>query len=86
MKGLKYYVCALSAAMLLSGCGMTNMAKGGLIGGSGGGALGAGLAALIGHNKGKAAAIGGAHLFYYQKFRVGYKRHHNVTLLQSRKI
>ena len=60
MKGLKYYVCALSAAMLLSGCGMTNMAKGGLIGGSGGGALGAGLAALIGHNKGKAAAIGGA--------------------------
>ena len=25
-------------------------------------------------------------LFYYQKFRVGYKRHHNVTLLQSRKI
>ena len=39
---------------------MSNTAKGGLIGGSGGAALGAGLAALIGHNKGKSAAIGGA--------------------------
>lgn len=60
MKGLKFYAIALSAAMLLSGCNMSNMAKGGLIGGSSGGALGAGLAALIGHNKGKSAAIGGA--------------------------
>ena len=42
MKGNKLTVCALSAALLLSGCGgMSNTAKGGLIGGASGGALGA---------------------------------------------
>lgn len=58
MKGLKLSACALSAAMLLSGCSMSNTAKGGLIGGGGGGALGA----LIGHlaGGGKGAAIGAA--------------------------
>lgn len=42
MKRMKLSVCALSVAMLLSSCGgMTNTAKGGLIGGTSGGALGA---------------------------------------------
>lgn len=59
MKGNKLTVCALSAALLLSGCGgMSNTAKGGLIGGASGGALGALVGQLIGHGKG--AAIGAA--------------------------
>ncbi len=59
MKGMKLSVCAVSAAMLLSSCGgMTNTAKGGLIGGAGAGALGALVGQLIG--KGKGAAIGAA--------------------------
>ena len=51
----------MSAALLFSfsGCGsMSKTLKGGLIGGGGGAALGAGIGALIG--KGKGAAIGGA--------------------------
>ncbi len=58
MKGLKYYACGLCAALLMSSCGMSNTAKGGLIGGGGGAAIGAALGALIGNGKG--AAIGGA--------------------------
>lgn len=60
MKTLKTLCCALVAAgMLLSGCSsMSNTGKGALIGGGGGGALGAGIGALIGGGKG--AAIGTA--------------------------
>ena len=49
----------VAAGMLLTGCSsMTNTGKGALIGGGGGGALGAGVGALIGGGKG--AAIGSA--------------------------
>ena len=41
MKGLKLMVCALCAIFLVSSCDLTNKAKGGMIGGAGGGALGA---------------------------------------------
>ncbi len=59
MKGMKLSVCAVSAAMLLSSCGgMSNTAKGALIGGTSAGALGALVGQLIG--KGKGAAIGAA--------------------------
>ena len=64
MKTLKQICCAtLAAGMLLSGCSsMTNTGKGALIGGGGGGALGAGIGALIGGGKGAGigAAIGAA--------------------------
>ena len=63
MKKMKYSICALSLAMLLSSCGgMTNTAKGGLIGGGGGAGLGALIGGLIGHGKGAAigAAVGAA--------------------------
>lgn len=59
MKKMKFSVCALSLAMVLSSCGsLSNTAKGGLIGGTSGGALGALVGQLIG--KGKGAAIGAA--------------------------
>ena len=60
MKSIKTLCCAvLAAGMLLTGCNsMTNTGKGALIGGGGGGALGAGIGALIGGGKG--AAIGAA--------------------------
>ena len=60
MKSFKTLCCAIVAAgMLLTGCSsMTNTGKGALIGGGGGGALGAGVGALIGGGKG--AAIGSA--------------------------
>ena len=48
----------LSGCLILSGCGMSNTAKGGLIGGGGGAALGALVGGLAG--KGKGAAIGAA--------------------------
>lgn len=48
-------MCAVASAMLLSGCNMSNTAKGGVIGGTAGGAAGAGLGAAIG------ALIGGSH-------------------------
>ena len=48
----------LSGCLILSGCGMSNTAKGGLIGGRGGAALGALVGGLAG--KGKGAAIGAA--------------------------
>lgn len=58
MKAFKTLCAAvLAAGMLLTGCNsMTNTGKGALIGGGGGGALGAGIGALIGGGKG--AAIG----------------------------
>lgn len=49
------FLCSL---LLLSSCELTNTAKGGMIGGGGGAALGALIGALAG--KGKGAAIGGA--------------------------
>ena len=56
---MKFSVVALSAAMLLSSCGgLTNTAKGGMIGGAGGAGLGALIGSFIGHGKG--AAIGAA--------------------------
>lgn len=55
---MKLSACALSVAMLLSGCSMSNTAKGGIIGGAGGGALGALIGQLAGNGKG--AAIGAA--------------------------
>lgn len=58
MKGLKFSVAVLCGTMLLSGCSMSNTAKGGLIGGGGGGALGALIGQLAGGGKG--AAIGAA--------------------------
>ena len=61
MKGLKLMVCALCAIFLVSSCDMTNKAKGGMIGGAGGGALGALVGGLIGGGKGAAigTAVGG---------------------------
>ena len=58
MKGLKFSAIVLCGAMLFSGCSMSNTAKGGLIGGGGGGALGALIGQLAGGGKG--AAIGAA--------------------------
>ncbi len=60
MKPFKTLCCAaIAACMLMTGCSsMTNTGKGALIGGGGGGALGAGIGALIGGGKG--AAIGSA--------------------------
>ncbi len=64
MKSFKTLCSAVVAAgMLLTGCSsMTNTGKGALIGGGGGGALGAGIGALIGGGKGAAigAAVGAA--------------------------
>ena len=56
MKIKAFLACALSAAILLTGCGMNNTAKGGLIGGGSGAGAGALIGGLIG--KGKGAAIG----------------------------
>lgn len=58
MKKTKFSVIALSAALLVSSCSMSNTAKGGLIGGAGAGAIGALVGQLIGGGKG--AAIGAA--------------------------
>ena len=55
---MKVSVLCLCAALLFSGCDMSNKAKGGLIGGGGGAALGAIIGGIAG--KGKGAAIGGA--------------------------
>ena len=57
MKKTKMMALLLCITMVLSGCGnMNNTAKGGLLGGGGGAALGAVLGGIIG--KGKGAAIG----------------------------
>ena len=58
MKKLNSIAILLSACLVFSGCGMTNTAKGGLIGGGSGAALGALVGGVIGHGKG--AAIGAA--------------------------
>lgn len=59
MKNSKVIALGMSTLILLSGCNMSNMAKGGLIGGGAGAAAGAGVGYLIGKN-GKGAAIGAA--------------------------
>ena len=59
MKSLKSIAVALCAAVVLVGCGMSNTAKGGLIGAGGGAALGAVIGALAG-NTVVGAAIGTA--------------------------
>lgn len=58
MKKMNSIAILLSACLVFSGCGMTNTAKGGLIGGGSGAALGALVGGVIGHGKG--AAIGAA--------------------------
>lgn len=58
MKKLNVMAILLSASLVFSGCGMTNTAKGGLIGGGSGAALGALVGGVFGHGKG--AAIGAA--------------------------
>lgn len=59
MKNSKFVALLMSALVLLTGCNMSNMAKGGLIGGSAGTAVGAGVGYLIGKS-GKSTAIGAA--------------------------
>lgn len=58
MKTMNSMAILLSACLVFSSCGMTNTAKGGLIGGGSGAALGALVGGVIGHGKG--AAIGAA--------------------------
>ena len=62
MKKTSFIALTLSGCLLLSSCGMTNTAKGGMIGGGGGAALGALIGGLAGHGKGAAigAAVGAA--------------------------
>ena len=62
MKKTSFMAITLSGCLLLSSCGMTNTAKGGMIGGGGGAALGALIGGLAGHGKGAAigAAVGAA--------------------------
>ena len=55
----KYILMFLCGTMIFSGCGMSNLGKGSLIGSGAGAALGAGLGYLIGKD-GKGAAIGAA--------------------------
>ncbi len=59
MKKMKFTVVLLSALIILSGCGMNNTTKGGLLGAGGGAALGALAGKLIG-GSGKSTAIGAA--------------------------
>ncbi|MCR4993867.1 MAG: OmpA family protein [Bacteroidales bacterium] len=62
MKGLKFYALGLCSALLLNSCGMSNTAKGGIIGGTSGAALGTALGAILAKsgNKTKVGAISGA--------------------------
>lgn len=63
MKKIRFMALVLSAALVFSGCSnMNNTAKGGLIGGGGGAALGAIIGGIAGHGKGAAigAAVGAA--------------------------
>jgi len=55
----KYILMFLCGTMIFSGCGMSNLGKGSLIGSGAGAAIGAGLGYLIGKD-GKGAAIGAA--------------------------
>ena len=59
MKNLKVIAVALCAALLTTGCGMSNTAKGGLIGAGGGALLGAVIGNIAG-NTAVGAAVGGA--------------------------
>lgn len=59
MKSLKVSVLGLCSLVLLSGCGMSNTAKGGIFGSTGGAALGAAIGNLIGKNT-KSTVIGAA--------------------------
>ena len=59
MKNSKFVALMMSALVLLTGCNMSNMAKGGIIGGSAGTAVGAGVGYLIGKS-GKSTGIGAA--------------------------
>lgn len=59
MKNSKLIALLMSALVLFTGCNMSNMAKGGLIGGGSGAAVGAGVGYLIGKNA-KGTAIGAA--------------------------
>lgn len=62
MKKIKLFSIILSATLIFNGCNMNNTAKGGVIGGGGGAALGALIGGLVGHGKGAAigAAVGAA--------------------------
>ena len=62
MKKMNSMAILLSACLVFSGCGMTNTAKGGMIGGGSGAALGAIIGGVVGHGKGAAigAAVGAA--------------------------
>ena len=63
MKKMKFSAVVLAALIILSGCGMNNTAKGGLIGGGAGAGIGAMVGNLIGRNAGgtlAGAAIGAA--------------------------
>lgn len=56
MKSMKLLAVLLSGTLILSGCNMSNTAKGGLIGGGAGAAVGGVLGSILG--KGKGTAIG----------------------------
>lgn len=58
MKSMKLMAVLLSGTLILSGCNMSNTAKGGLIGGGAGAAVGGVLGSIIGNGKG--AVIGAA--------------------------
>jgi outer membrane protein OmpA-like peptidoglycan-associated protein len=58
MKKVKFLSVLLSFSLVFGGCGMSNTAKGGLIGAGSGAALGAIVGQIAGHGKG--AAIGAA--------------------------
>ena len=62
MKKTSFLALTLCGCLLLSSCGMSNTAKGGMIGGGSGTAVGALIGGLVGHGKGAAigAAIGAA--------------------------
>ena len=59
MKKMKFMALLMSAALMLGGCGMSNTAKGGMMGGGSGAALGA-LIGQIAGKSGKSTAIGAA--------------------------
>lgn len=59
MKKMKLCAFIMSALLILSGCGMNNTAKGGLIGGGAGAGIGAMVGALIGKNAGGTLAGAG---------------------------
>ena len=59
MKKMKFSVVVMAALIILSGCGMNNTAKGGLIGGGAGAGIGAMVGNLIGRNAGGTLAGAG---------------------------